>query len=102
MINRQMQKCKLYKNQKIPDKYNKLVDNYVYTKDVDVAINFISVNRRGEDLRYKDCEYSGLTLDKELLPNANYKIVDEQGNEYEIKSINLTPRLTQLLLKVVV
>lgn len=102
MISRQMQSCKLYKNQKVPDKYNKLVDSYVYVRDMDVAINFISVNRRGEDLRYKECEYSGLTLDKELLPNANYKLVDEQGNEYEIKSINPIPRLTQLLLKVVV
>lgn len=102
MISRQMQSYKLYKNQKVPDKYNKLVDSYVYMRDVDVAINFISVNRRGEDLRYKECEYSGLTLDKGLLLNADYKLIGKDGHEYEIKSINPIPRLTQLLLKVVV
>lgn len=71
-------------------------------RDVDVAINFISVNRRGEDVRYKECEYSGLTLDKDLLLTTDYKLVDILGNEYEIKSINALARLTQLLLKVVV
>lgn len=97
-----MQNCKLYKKQSQYDNYGNLINSYVYMRDVDVAINFISVNRRGEDVRYKECEYSGLTLDKDLLLTTDYKLVDILGNEYEIKSINALARLTQLLLKVVV
>ena len=99
MINRQMEEYSLYINQPIQDKYGKLKDNYVFLDNIQVAINFISMNKRTEDIRFKDCDYIGLTLYKGLDLCKDYKLVGKVS--YKIVSINEVTRLSQYLLKVV-
>ena len=99
MINRQMKQYSLYVNEPIQDKYGKLKDNYVFVDNIQVAINFISINKRNEDIRFKDCNYTGLTLYKGLDLSKTYKLVGEL--QYEIVSVNEFCRLSQYILKVV-
>lgn len=101
MINRQIKLCKLYEINKF---YNKLgIENeeILYIADVEVAINFISINKRIENIKYKDCEYTGLTRYKGLNIAKEYKIIVDD-TEYLIKSINENTRLSQWLLQEVI
>lgn len=100
MINRQMEEYLLYVNQPIQDKYGKLKDNYVFLDNIQVTINFISMNKRSEDIRFKDCDYTGLTYYKGLDLSKDYKLVGKVS--YKIVSINEVTRLSQYLLKVVI
>lgn len=100
MINRQMEQYSLYINEPIQDKYGKLKDNYIFLDNIQVAINFISINKRNEDIRFKDCNYTGLTYYKGLDLTKKYKLVGKL--QYEIVSINEFGRLSEYLLKVVI
>lgn len=100
MINRQMEQYSLYVNEPIQDKYGKLKDNYIFLRNIDVAINFISMNKRNTDIRFKECDYTGLTHYKGLDLAKKYKLVGKL--QYEIISINEITRLSQYLLKVVI
>lgn len=101
MINRQMKLCKLYEIVKVYDKLGIQNEDILYVDDVDLAINFISINKRTEDIKYKDCEYTGITSYKGLNLAKEYKIVLDDV-EYLIKSINENTRLSQWLLQRVI
>ena len=103
-INSRMKPYNLYVNSPIADGYGHQTDNYVLEGEVMVALQFNSVTKRSDDIRYKDCEYSGITAYKGLDLSKKYKLVpkEEESVEYLIKSVNELARLSQYLLQAVV
>lgn len=103
-INSRMKLYNLYVNNPIEDSYGHQTDNFILEGEVMVALQFNSLSKRSDDIRYKDCEYSGLTVYKGLDLSKKYKLVPkgEDGLEYLIKSVNELARLSQYLLQAVV
>lgn len=103
-INSRMRPYNLYINKPVKDGYGHLEDNYVLQGEVMVALHFNSINNATGDIRYKDCQYTGLTRHKGLDLKEQYKLVpkDTETPEYIIKSVNELSRITQYLLQAVV
>lgn len=103
-VNSRMKPYGLYVNNPIDDKYGSMIDNYEFVRDVMVAIHFNSMNRINDDIRYKDCQYSGVSSYKGLDLKKQYKLVskENEGAGYLIKSINELSRLSQYLLQAVI
>ena len=103
-INRQMLPYSLYVSEPIKDKYGHVNDDWKYVTEVMVAVNFINNQQITGDIRYKDCQYSGITKCKGFDLKKNYKLVPkwQESREYLVKSINELSRLTQFLLQAVI
>lgn len=103
-INSDMKPYLLYVNCPTRDEYGGLQDHYVFVREVMVALYFRSVNRRDGDIRYQECDYSGVTRYKGLDLKKKYKLIPKgrQDIEYLIESINELTRLCQYLLRAVV
>ena len=103
-VNSRMKPYGLYVNNPIDDKYGSMTDNYEFEQEVMVAVHFNSMNRINNDIRYKDCQYSGVSSYKGLDLKKQYKLVpkDGEGEGYFIKSINELTRLSQYLLQAVI
>ena len=100
MINAQMKPYDLYVNEPIEDSYGHLNDNWVYVNRIMAAVNFLSADKMSDDIRYKDCRYTGLTKCKGLNIGKEYKLIPVgQDKAYLIKSINEITRLAQYLLQ---
>ena len=79
------------------------IGKWVFVDNILATLNFISLNRMNDDIRYKGCDYSGLTRYKDLDISKDYKIVAHATEiEYRVHSINDIARFTQLILQVVV
>ena len=101
MINFQMKECELYKNVPVKNSVGETIDNWIFVEKIFVAINQISIKQMNDDIRYKDCQFTGLTEYKGFTLHMDYKLVC--GNdEYLIKDINQISRLTQLTMQVIV
>ena len=102
-IHSNMQKYELQKKVKVGyEPTNKPKYEYQKVTDIEVSISFVAINKRSEDIRFKDCEYSGLTEYKDVSVSDEYRIVSQDGTKYVVKSINTLTRLSQMLLQVVV
>lgn len=103
-INSEMKPYNLYVNNPKENSYGQMVDNYVFEKEVMVALYFNSINKISNDIRYKDCQYTGLTRCKGLDLSKEYKLIpkEKESPEYIIKSINELSRLTQYILQAVI
>jgi len=103
-LNGRMKPYDLYVNKPIEDEYGHQTDNYVFDCEVMVAIHFNSMNRVNDDIRYKDCQYLGVSSHKGLDLKKQYRLVpkDGEGAGYFIKSINELTRLSQYLLQAVI
>ena len=99
-INSKMKPYHLYVNEPVLDQYNNRVDNYIFVGEVMAFIAFVSSARAAQDIRYKDCQYIGLSKTKGLDLSKEYKLIpkEEMKPEYLIKSINEFTRLAQYLL----
>ena len=103
MISSQARSFTLMVNIPKPDDFGRMEDNYEVIETIYVAVNFITVNRMSEDIRYKNCQYTGLTRYKGLDIAKEYKLVSADGNTaYYIRSINEITRLSQYLLEAVI
>jgi hypothetical protein len=91
----------LYVNEPQPDKYGHETEHYVYIKDIKATVNFISITKITDDIRYKDCEYMGLTEDKDFDVSKNYMLISDSGC-FIAKSINVLTRFTQMYLQAVI
>lgn len=101
MINRQMQQFSLYVNEPITDNFGHKKDNFIFLEYIYVAINFISINKISNDIRYKDCEYTGLTKYKGLDITKKYKIKNDTF-DFSIESFNEFTPYSQYILKRVI
>lgn len=103
-LNGRMKPHGLYVNNPVADEYGNMIDNYEFACEVMVAIHFNSMSRINDDIRYKDCQYSGVSSHKGLDLEKQYKLVpkDNQGTGYFIRSINELTRLSQYLLQAVI
>lgn len=103
-LNGRMKLYDLYVNNPIETDYGNMIDNYEFHCEVMVAIHFNSMSRINNDIRYTDCQYSGVSHYKGLDLKKQYKLVpkDNEGDEYFIKSINELSRLSQYLLQAVI
>jgi len=101
MINAQMQSFELYENQPSKSEFGIKEDNWIKIADINVAVNYIGYNKVNDDIRYKDCKYTGLTSYKDLDISKDYKLV-RNNISYLIQEINLIPRYTQLTLEAVI
>lgn len=101
LINFLMKEFELYENRPTQDNFHTKIDNWVKVNDIEVAINYVSYNQINDDIRYKDCNFTGLTDYKEFNFKNQYKISDKDNN-YLIKEINLISRYTILTLQSVV
>ncbi|AMJ40695.1 hypothetical protein [Anaerotignum propionicum] len=103
-LNGRMKPHALYINNPIEDEYGSMIDNYEFLCQVMVAIHFNSMGRVNDDIRYKDCQYLGVSSHKGLDLKKQYKLVpkDGEGAGYFIKSINELTRLSQYLLQAVI
>lgn len=101
MISRQMQKAKVYKLQTIEDDYGREKEDYVFIVDIDISINFVSINQQNQDIRFKEATNLGLTSYKELSNKDRYKIITNDSS-YIVTSVNNIARLTVIYLKEVI
>ena len=101
MIRSQLKPFGLYVKETTINALKEKEESYVYVMDIDVAVHFLSQNRVMNELRFKDCQHSGLTQFKGFDLGKEYKLVG--GDQfYFIKSINDITRYTQLLLERVI
>lgn len=103
MINHQMKPYELYINNPTTGNFNEVIDNWEFVGEVMAAVNFVSMTRITDDIRYKDCQYTGITRHKGLNLSKEYKLVPKGQTkpEYFIRSINELSRLTQYLMQAV-
>lgn len=102
MINYQMQPFSLYVKEDDVDIYGRNIGKWVFVENILVALNFISMSGMNEDIRYKDCDYSGLTRYKDFIPGNEYKIIaTATAVEYRVHSFNTLTPFSQLVLQVV-
>jgi len=94
----------LYVNAPTVDGVGATVDSWQLVKTIPVIVNFTSLNIKTDDIRYKDCEYSGLANYKGLDLRKKYKLVLNSDNtvQYLIKSINEFARYSQYILQRVI
>lgn len=101
MIRRRMKPYSLFVGKEIIDDYGHGEKMFTYVGEVMAVLGFLSVNQRIDDIRYQDCQYTGLTPYKGFDIKKEYKLIpkEQEKTEYHIKSINQVARLTQLLLQ---
>ena len=73
-VNSRMKPHSLYVNNPVEDDYGNMADNYELVCVIMVAIHFNSMNKTNDDIRYKDCQYSGVSTHKglELKKQSNH------------------------------
>lgn len=94
----------LYVNAPTVDGVGAKVDKWELMKTIPVIVNFTNLNIKTDDIRYKDCEYSGLSNLKGLDLSKQYKLVlsSDIKVQYIIKSINEFTRYSQYILQRVI
>lgn len=97
MINRQMKKA-ILKCLSETDAFG--AKKYLAIDEILIAINYNTQIWKTDDLKYRDCEYTGLTAYKEFDLEKEYLIICE-NKSYKIAAINTFGRLTQLILQAV-
>lgn len=75
--------------------------NWTYIKPINVRIEFNNMSLGTDNIRYKDCNYIGISDNKGLDVKRNYKI-EKDGISYTIKSINEFSRYSVYLLERVI
>ena len=77
------------------------VKDWELVKEINVRVEFNSMSKASDDIRYIDCQYIGVSDYKGLDLSKEYKI-EKQGISYLIKSINEWSRYSFYLLERVI
>ena len=103
-MRRNIKDYKLYVNVPGVNNIGAKVDKWELIKVITVMVNFTDVKRLTDDIRYKDCEYTGLTAYKEMDIAKQYKLVckEDTTEQYIVRSVNNIGRYSQCILQRVI